>query len=98
MTYLKAKLQRNINAQTDLRLVFHLKNIRVNQHTVGCSGFVENTDNNKVVYVSTEKSTYGPLANQNIYRHAQHTSDYTGGHNLSASDRELPSAIISQLS
>jgi len=98
MTYLKTKLQRDINTQTPLRFAFHLKNIRVNQRIVGCAGFVKNTDNGEIVYVNTEKSPYGLLSDKNLYRKANHLADYTGETTAFASDDDLPRAIIKMIS
>lgn len=97
MTYLKAKLQRDINAQTNTHLIFHLKNIRINQRLVGCSGFVENPGNGKIIYVNTEKSPYGPVSDKNLYRNAKHLRDYTGETNAFASNNDLPQAIIDRI-
>lgn len=94
MPYAKTKLQRDINAQTPLRFRFHLKNIRINQRIVGCAGFVENTDNGKIMYVSTEKS---PVSNKNTYRKASHLTDFTEDGHTFISDEGLPQAIINLL-
>jgi len=97
MPYLKSKLQRDINAQTDVPLIFHLSNIRINKKTVGCLGFIAHPTSDKIVYVNTEKSSHGSLAEQNLYRRAKHVADYTGERNFFASNDELPIAIINML-
>lgn len=60
---------------------FHLHNVRVNGEARGCSGFIKNTLNGKIIYVSTEGSNYGPLADKVMYRTAESLNDYTGGIN-----------------
>ena len=55
-----------------------LKNISVNGAKRGCSGFVVNPGNGRVVYVNTEESCYGPLKGQTMMRYANDTSDYGG--------------------
>lgn len=47
----------------------------------GCSGFITNPANGKIVYVQTEESSYEPLSDKVMYREAKHLEDYTGGQN-----------------
>jgi len=76
MTKLKNQLHK-INPDYEC----HLRNINVNGQKRGCSGFVVNPENGRVVYVDTESSVYEPLANQSLIRYAEHTRDYRGGQN-----------------
>ena len=93
---LSTKLKNAItNAAPDLNLDFKLKTIKVNDDKRGCSGFVINKDNNSIVYVNTEKSTY---LKSYLYRYADSDKDYTGYHNRFANTlEELATAIADML-
>lgn len=97
MAYLKSKLQRDIVAQTDIPVLCHLVNTRINRRNVGCSGFVENTSNDKVIYVNTEKSIHGSLSGQSLLRQAEHLADYKGYNKQYVPNADLPLKIIELL-
>lgn len=73
-----------------------IKDIKVNGQIRGCSGFITNTENEKVCYIDTEPFFDGGkgsgLYNNNnmaiMMRTAKHDKDYSGGINnwLPASD------------
>lgn len=75
---------------------FHLNNISINGSKRGCSGFIKNTINNKIVYVYTETS---PLCNNKLLiRYAKSLTDYTGEQNHFANNKdELAEMIIKML-
>jgi hypothetical protein len=56
---------------------YSLKNIIINGEKRGCSGFVKNPVNNKVVYLTTERSCCNSLHNKIMYRYAKDTKDYS---------------------
>lgn len=106
MAYLAKKLQNDIrkaNMAFGLPLAFKLSNYRRNGTSTGCSGFVVDMTTKCCVYVSTEKSCYAPLSDQNLLRYAADTSDYSSnrlgvrGRNRYCTDRELPGAIMALL-
>lgn len=75
---------------------FHLNNISINGNKRGCSGFIKNSINNKIVYVNTETSPL--LQNKLLIRYAKSLTDYTGEHNRFAKSKdELTAMIIAML-
>lgn len=96
MAYLKTKLQHEINARTSLPFIYHLKNIKINKKTVGCAGFIENTCNGKLVYVSTEHTLYHTSTTSQC-RPAKNLNDYIGHNVTYTSDSKLADAIIKLL-
>lgn len=57
MGILATKLKNNIkkaNELKNLELSFHIKNISRNEIKYGCSGFIKNESNGKIVYVNTD--------------------------------------------
>lgn len=56
-------------------LELHLNATKVNSNVRGCSGFILNRTNNKIVYISTECNL---TMNKILYRTARHIKDYTG--------------------
>lgn len=55
-------------------LEFHLKNIAINGVKRGCSGFVVNKDNDRVIYLNTENSVMNLGF---MYRFADSITDYS---------------------
>lgn len=78
MVILATKLKNNIikaNKFKNLELSFHLKNIVRNGIKYGCSGFIKNERNGKIVYVNTDTDdtpNFGLL-----YRTAPALKDYS---------------------
>lgn len=62
-------------------LEFLLKNIRINGDPRGCSGFIRNTENGKIVYLNTEKykegGLWGDKNNEIMYRTAPEFRKYS---------------------
>ena len=78
MTILSTKLRNliNQNCQGD-RFEYHLKNISLNGHKLGCSGFIVNPANGSTVYVATDTGVVKGF----MYRFAKNIKDYRGGVN-----------------
>lgn len=95
---LSVKTKNNLLKIKPEGLEFHLKNIIINGSKRGCSGFVKNLENNKIVYINTEKSCYNPLADKNLYRLAESLTDYRGKTNNFATDIDLAKEVIKMLS
>lgn len=75
---------------------FHLNNISINGNKRGCSGFIKNTINDKIVYVNTE--THPWIQNKLLIRYAKSLTDYTGEHNHFANNKdELVKMVIKML-
>lgn len=74
-----------------------LRNISINGQKVGCSGFITNQTNGKIVYINTEKPVYATLQGKNLIRYAKSTSDYAGGMNHFVEDERLCSKIVEML-
>ena len=72
-------------------IVPHLRNIRINGNLRGCSGFLENTQTGKFVYICLEDRFYDPDGCAGMYRTATGLDDYTGGRNRWG--RDLPSLL-----
>lgn len=96
MPLMSVKLKNRFNKENPA-LEVHLKNIRVNGDPRGCSGFIVNPANGKIVYVNTEGSVYGPLLGKIMYRTAEHLKDYTGGRNRWATDANIVSDVLELL-
>ena len=79
MGILATKLKNNVikaNEFKNLELSFHLKNISRNEIKYGCSGFIKNENNGKIVYVNTDTDdtpNFGLL-----YRTAPLLNNYSG--------------------
>lgn len=71
---------------------FHLNNISINGSKRGCSGFIKNTINNKIVYVCTE--TNALRENKLLIRYAKSLTDYTGEQNHFAKNKDDLTEII----
>lgn len=96
--YLSLKLKNDINKERpENSFEFYLKNIAVNGQKRGCSGFIRNNKNGKILYINTEKSCYGPLSDQNLFRTAKNLKDYTGGYNCFECDNFLAETIVRNL-
>jgi hypothetical protein len=91
-------------------LVVETKNIRINGQLRGCSGFIQNNDNGKIVYLTTEpisftgntksfegNGLYGDNNKAIMYRTAKTTKDYTGGVNQWCSLNSFKNCILSAL-
>ena len=74
-----------------------LNNISINGRKIGCSGFITNPVNGKIVFVSTEKPAYAALHKKNLIRYAKSTSDYAGGINHFVEDDRLCNKIVEML-
>ena len=83
-----ARLDPSLDAST-------IKNIRINGQPRGCSGFIVNPANGKIVYVNTEQGSQNRGA---LYRTAKTTKDYTGGHNNFADNDDLAQKVVELLS
>lgn len=92
-TVYKSVLLKNNILKIDPTLVVELKNVKVNGAPFGCTGFITNPQNEKIVYVSTDHN-HGLRMNNALYRTAQHTKDYTGGHNNFSSYDDLAQNIV----
>ena len=90
MTQLKNRL-----LAIDPALKIELRNQRVNGRLEGCSGFVTNASNGKVVYVSTDRDL-GNLGDA-LYRTASDTRDFRGGPNRFADNGDLAQAVVDLL-
>lgn len=81
----------------------YLKNIIINGTRHGCSGHFKNPANGVCVYVSTEKSSYAPLADKNLLRYAVDERDFSSaslgidGKNEFYDDASLPGEIAKRL-
>ena len=72
---------------------FYLKNININGVKKGCSGFIKNPQNEKIVYINTESSCYQPLSDKILYRTAESLRDWTGGRNQWCKEDELVKSV-----
>lgn len=92
---LATKLKNAIKRETpEANIEFVLHNINVNGKKLGCSGFVVNKDNGKVMYVTTDTPKWLCY----MYRRAKSTSDYIGGFNRYAStEAELVKGVVAGL-
>lgn len=57
----------------------HLRNVRINGHVHGCSGFLRDPATGRIVYLNTDLN-HG-TSTQAYYRTAEHLKDFTGGRN-----------------
>jgi len=91
-------------------LLVETKNIRINGQLRGCSGFIQNKDNGKIIYLTTEPISFtgnterfqgdGMWGDNNkacMYRTAKTMKDYTGGNNQWCSFESLENNIIAML-
>lgn len=92
---LATKLKNAIQKKGDYTV--ELNNISINGRRIGCSGFITNPTNGKIVYVSTEKPAFAALDDYSLIRYAKSTSDYVGGINHFVQDDRLCSKIIEML-
>lgn len=76
-------------------LIVKLKNVRVNGVTFGCSGFVTNPDNGRIVYVNTDHNHH--TLTDTMYRLAANHKDYSGGWNRFAEYDQLANHVVSLL-
>ena len=86
-------------AAVGINITIQAKNTSINGRKVGCFGFARNTDTGSVVYFSTEKSVYGPLADKSLYRYALDEKDFSSkwlrnGFNNFCVDAELAKNIV----
>lgn len=95
---LATKLRNELKRIKPEGLEFHIKNISHDGYNkLGCSGFIKNNDNGKIVYVNTENTGYEPIKDKNLYREAKSLKDYTGGRNFFAENKDLAKSIMSLL-
>lgn len=93
-TYAMTKLKNDLlKIQPDL--VVELKNIRINGQLMGCSGFVTNPSNGKIVYICTDNN-HGTSPDP-YYREAKNNRDYTGGRNHFSTNADLAQDVIDML-
>lgn len=97
MPLMMTKLRNAFHKQNP-ELVVELKNIRINGDPRGCSGFITNLITGRVVYVTTERSPYGPLQGKMMYRTARDTKDYSGGMNRWSTVDEFVPDVLDLLS
>lgn len=81
----------------EIPLEFHIKNILINGEKRGCSGFIKNTENNNIVYLTTEPLTFGPLSGKIMYRTAKSLKDYTGGNNHWTTEENFVDSVKAML-
>ena len=91
---LSTKLCNEIKKVHPVGLEYYMKNISINGAKRGCSGFIKNTDNARIVYINTEKSSYEPMKEKNLLRTARDLTDYTGGYNQYATDDSIAAAVV----
>jgi hypothetical protein len=90
-TKLKNAIKREM-PETNVEFVLH--NINVNGRKLGCSGFVVNKDNGKMMYVTTDTPQWLGY----MYRQVKSTSDYIGGCNRWAkTEAELVKCVVASL-
>ncbi|ANA86855.1 hypothetical protein BH772_gp030 [Gordonia phage Bachita] len=80
------KLRNQIRA-LDTELVVELRNVRINGVLQGCSGFITNPRDGRIVYVNTDFN-HGTMYDQPFYRTAADTKDFRGGRNQIDSNYE----------
>ena len=89
---LSVKLKNELKKICDgMSLEFKLKNISVNGQKRGCSGFIKNNENGKILYINTESSCYSPLSKKTMFRYANDFNDFSGkgGYNQWANNENL---------
>lgn len=72
-----------------------LRNIRINGHVHGCSGFLTDPATGAVVYLTTDMN-HG-TAREAMYRTARDTRDYTGGRNHNCDFDEITESAVELL-
>lgn len=92
---LATKLKNAIKRETpEANIEFVLHNINVNGRKLGCSGFIVNKDNGKMMYVNTDTPQWLGY----LYRSVKSTSDYVGGLNRWAkTEAELVKGVVAGL-
>jgi len=80
----------------DNSLEYHLKNININGSKRGCSGFIKNGRNNKIVYINTEICC-GIWLPPILYREAKSLKDFKGGINNFCDNNKIVSNVIKML-
>ncbi len=93
-TYAMTKLK-NALLKIQPDLLVELKNVRVNGQLMGCTGFVTNPGNGKVVYVCTDNN-HGTSPDP-YYREAKSNRDYTGGRNHFSTNDDLANDVVAML-
>lgn len=67
----------------------------------GCSGFIKNVDNGRILYVCTDFHPFSPGIISNggsiMYRVARNEKDYTGGHNHYTNPQEVADEVFKYL-
>lgn len=98
--HLKLVKTKNIIKQANLDnlpIKFHLATVKVNASNMGCSGFVENTNNGKIVYINTDCMPFTGQPYKVLYRTASHLKDWRGGSNNYATPDELGKCVLRML-
>src|SRR5690554_2041268 len=94
---LKTKLKNMFEKEKgNLELEYHFKNIVINGSKRGCSGFIVNKNNNKIVYITTEPTCASWLP-PIMYREAKSIKDYTGGINNFTTKDKLIKEVLKML-
>lgn len=88
---LAAKLRNQIKT-LDSDLVVTLKNIRVNDSALGCSGFVTNPNTGAVTYVNTDNNR--GRTTRALFRTAENERDFRGGINKFAEYDDLAEEVV----
>lgn len=83
--------------ETNCKPEFHIRTITRNGQHCGCSGFIKNLTNGKLVYVNTETHTFTGNPYRVLYRTAEHLKDYTGGFNNYAEPQQLGKHVVKML-
>lgn len=76
----------------------NLKNININGQIRGCSGFLKNTETDRLCYITTESffdrgrgcGLFGDPNNAVMMRTAKHEKDFSGGHNQWCAVEDIP--------
>lgn len=89
----------NANAKYGHRLLFKIKNTRVNGIQYGFSGHVLDVDTGVCVYTAYDVSVFGNLKGKGLYRLAKDTWDFSSngipnGHNRFENIDHLAEAIV----
>lgn len=88
-----------LSAENNMRLTYHLKNIRVNGVFQGCSGHIVDSSTGTCIYVNNEAFGYQPLAGKAMYRLARDEKDFSSnsmrnGYNRWCKEESLPHCIV----
>lgn len=76
-------------------VVPHLRNVRINGHLHGCSGFLEDRATGNIVYLSTDLN-HG-ASTKTLYRNAAHLKDFRDGRNRFCEPGEITEHAVALL-